>query len=266
MTGRYCLRASAALALLCCAFIVSVQAQTPSGCAVPPPAPKLDASAPINIGLLKLALIRYRCMDYDNEVAATLAEAKAWVAQRAPAVSKPAIVLDIDETALSNWEQIHHNDFGYIRGGSCDLKSTSACGQRDWELSASATALKPTLELYTLAKTIKGKDGAGVAVFFVTGRPEDPFQKSATEWNLRKAGYDGWTKLVMRSEGQPTADFKSKARQAIEAEGYTIVANIGDQFSDLVGEYAERCFKVPNPFYFIPGGTIPEGGLACLRR
>ena len=266
MTGRYCLRASAALALLCCAFTVSAQAQAPSGCAVPPPAPPPAGAAALELRRFKRALIPDPWRGYDNEVAATLAEARAWVAQRAPAVSKPAIVLDIDETALSNWEQIHHNDFGYIRGGPCDLKSTSACGQRDWELSASATALKPTLELYTLAKTIKGRDGAGVAVFFVTGRPEDPFQKSATEWNLRKAGYDGWTRLVMRAEGQPTADFKTKARQAIEAEGYTIVANVGDQLSDLVGEYAERCFKVPNPFYFIPGGTIPEGGLACLRR
>ena len=81
-----------------------------------------------------------------------------------------------------------------------------------------------------------------------------------------KAGYDGWTKLIMRPEGMPTADFKTGARQAIEADGYTIVANVGDQFSDLAGDHAERCFKLPNPFYFIPGGTIPEGGLRCLKR
>lgn len=70
----------------------------------------------------------------------------------------------------------------------------------------------------------------------------------------------------MRRAGQPTADFKSQARQAIEADGHTIIANVGDQLSDLTGGYAERCFKVPNPFYFIPGGTVPDGGLPCLKR
>jgi hypothetical protein len=30
-----------------------------------------------------------------------------------------------------------------------------------------------------------------------------------------------------------------------------IIANLGDQFSDLAGGYAERTFKLPNPFYSI---------------
>ena len=35
----------------------------------------------------------------------------------------------------------------------------------------------------------------------------------------------------------------------LEAEGYTIIGNIGDQLSDLEGGHAERTFKLPNPFY-----------------
>jgi len=27
---------------------------------------------------------------------------------------------------------------------------------------------------------------------------------------------------------------------------------VGDQLSDLSGGHAERTFKVPNPFYFVP--------------
>lgn len=180
MPIRYRLRFFAFLAFAC-AVAGPAAADMPSGCAAPPAAPDFEASGPINLGLLKRALIRYRCTDYDAEVAATLAAATAWVAARAPAVAKPAIVLDIDETALSNWEPIHHNDFGYIPGGTCDLTSKSACGQRDWELSASATVIQPTLDLFALAKTLKGKDGAAVAVFFISGRPEDPVAKSATE-------------------------------------------------------------------------------------
>jgi hypothetical protein len=48
------------------------------------------------------------------------------------------------------------------------------------------------------------------------------------------------------------ADFKAPQRQAIEQEGYSIVANMGDQPSDLEGGFAERTFLLPNPFYRIP--------------
>jgi hypothetical protein len=38
----------------------------------------------------------------------------------------------------------------------------------------------------------------------------------------------------------------------IQEKGYTVVVNIGDQFSDLAGGHTERVFKLPNPYYFIP--------------
>jgi acid phosphatase len=46
--------------------------------------------------------------------------------------------------------------------------------------------------------------------------------------------------------------FKRAERAKIAARGFTIVANVGDQQSDLDGGYAERTFRVPNPFYFLP--------------
>jgi hypothetical protein len=48
------------------------------------------------------------------------------------------------------------------------------------------------------------------------------------------------------------ADFKAPVRAAIEAAGYTIIANMGDQPSDLAGDHAEKAFLLPNPFYRIP--------------
>ena len=49
--------------------------------------------------------------------------------------------------------------------------------------------------------------------------------------------------------------FKSGERKKIQAGGYRIIANVGDQQSDLDGDkdgtYAECPFKMPNPFYFI---------------
>ena len=42
-------------------------------------------------------------------------------------------------------------------------------------------------------------------------------------------------------------------RAGIVAEGYTIVLNVGDQWSDLKGKpEAEFSVKYPNPYYFIP--------------
>ena len=44
-------------------------------------------------------------------------------------------------------------------------------------------------------------------------------------------------------------DFKTPVRAGIEEAGYTIIANIGDQPSDLFGGHAERIYLLPNPFY-----------------
>lgn len=51
----------------------------------------------------------------------------------------------------------------------------------------------------------------------------------------------------------PVAPYKSGARADIEEHFHVaIIASVGDQDSDLAGGHAERAFKVPNPFYFIP--------------
>jgi hypothetical protein len=48
------------------------------------------------------------------------------------------------------------------------------------------------------------------------------------------------------------SDFKAPQRADIEGQGYTIIANMGDQPSDLDGGFAERTYLLPNPFYRIP--------------
>ena len=52
-------------------------------------------------------------------------------------------------------------------------------------------------------------------------------------------------------EPQNIDNFKKQARR-LENRGYTIIASIGDQKSDLAGRHAEMTFKISNPFYFIP--------------
>jgi predicted secreted acid phosphatase len=200
-----------------------------------------------NLGDLKQQITEYkRSGAYDRDVAAVLKKAQAYVERRAPAVHMPALVLDIDETSLSNWPRIEANDYGGSIDGPCNLPA-GPCGLISWEMSAKAEAIAPTLALFNAAKA------KGVTVFFITGRDER--LRAATEMNLHMAGYEGWTQLIMRPAGTSTpsaSDFKAPERAKIAARGFTIIANVGDQPSDLKGGYAERTFLVPDPFYRIP--------------
>ena len=209
----------------------------------------LDRTQPLNIGQLKLQLLDYKyCGGYEQEFAERIAEAKAYIQLRAKQVSKPALVLDIDETSLSNWLQMAQDDFGYINQGACTLKPHEPCGATAWQLEHTAPVLKPTLDLFNTARKLD------VTVFFVTGRSDRPDLRTATANNLKAVGYDGYADLIMRPEdsGGPVRIFKTAARKTIAAQGFTIIANVGDQQSDLDGGYAEQPFKLPNPFYFIP--------------
>ncbi len=93
-----------------------------------------------------------------------------------------------------------------------------------------------------------------MSVFFITGRSES--ERVATERNLRAVGFDNWQKLVMRpaAQGSETIGaYKAVVRGQIAAQGYTLVLNVGDQWSDLKGKpEAEFSVKYPDPFYFIP--------------
>jgi len=202
----------------------------------------------VNVGDAKIAALNYKSSgQYDRDLATVASDAQSWVAQRATAVTRPALVLDIDETSLSNWPVIQRDDFGFIAGGPCDRTANAACGWLAWDQLGIDEAIEPTLALYRSAIAAK------VAIFFITGRPEN--QRAATERNLARVGYTGYSKLYMTPNGShfaSAADFKAPVRAQIEQQGYTIVANMGDQPSDLAGGHAEKTFQLPNPFYRIP--------------
>jgi acid phosphatase len=202
---------------------------------------------PLNIDKIKDVLLAYQAGDYDGDVAAVFAAARAHVERRAGEVSKPALVLDIDETSLSNWSNLKANNFGFIADGACDRLPNGPCGFKAWILQGVAPAIMPALDLFNAAKA------KGVAVFFITGRRDR--ERQATLWNLDRAGYEGWAKLVTRpdDDAHPTVEaYKTEERRKLAEAGYTIIATVGDQQSDLDGGFAECTFKVPNPFYFIP--------------
>ena len=242
-TGRLAASARAAsLALMSVALMTAACTPNP-----PPSAATNTRGEPVNVGMAKLAAVEYHDSgDYMRDLAYAAAPANDWLRQRATQVSRPALVLDVDDTALTNWPVILANDFGRFPAGPC-LLPEGPCGWHAWDLRGQDAPLEPTLQVFQTARSL------GITVFFISGRPES--ERAATERNLRAAGYAGYEQAFFTPDGAQftsLADFKAPTRQKIAAMGYAIIANMGDQMSDLDGGFAEKTFKLPNPFYYIP--------------
>jgi hypothetical protein len=86
--------------------------------------------------------------------------------------------------------------------------------------------------------------------------PDDPDGTAGPEDGLYTkpalASYPAYLTSACGGDACTTIEYKSATRKHIESLGYDIVANFGDQYSDLKGGYADRTFKLPNPNYFLP--------------
>jgi acid phosphatase len=188
---------------------------------------------------------------YYEDIKQVIDDALTYVISRADKVELPAVVLDIDETSLSNWDNIEADDFGFIGGGECPMKPKLACGFPAWIDRAEAIAIGPTRNFFNAMRA------RNIAVFFITGRNDS--QRRVTILNLHHEGFFDWTGLTTRPDDDQRGSivpFKSGERERIESgeaagKPYHIIASIGDQESDLGGGHAECGFKIPNPFYFI---------------
>jgi acid phosphatase len=147
-----------------------------------------------------------------------------------------AIVFDIDETLLTNWQFLRDNDFGVTMAAFVPWAQTS----RD-------AALDPMGKVFAKARAYR------IPIFLISGRPES--LRAATERNLEAAGYWGWAHLFLRPADDHNASvipFKSGVRKMLTEQGREMILNVGDQHSDLEGGYARHAVKLPNPFYYLP--------------
>lgn len=196
--------------------------------------PSVGGAVIPNLSDTKAAITQYHDSgQWAQEKGAVMQRADDWIVFRGKQGGKLAVVLDIDETSLDNWPCMHGMDYGMV----LSVLTT-------WVVGESAEANPAVLHFFQLAKA------NGIAAFFVTGRHEN--LRTFTGENLDKAGYAGYDELVMcpADYTDPSlVPYKSGARATIEQQGYTIIANVGDQQSDLKGGHAEKQFKLPNPMY-----------------
>src|ERR1700733_1872948 len=108
----------------------------PADC--PAPVPNHIPEPPpgtLNVGTIKTLLRDYHDKYYNDDLAAVFDSARKLVEQRASQSKRPALVLDIDETSLTNWPNLAADDFGFVAGGSCDVLPAGPCGFNRWILS-----------------------------------------------------------------------------------------------------------------------------------
>ncbi|MYX31289.1 Secreted acid phosphatase [Streptomyces sp. SID8381] len=164
---------------------------------------------------------------------------------------KPAVVFDIDDTLLLSLDYEKKNNYGY--------------NSATWAAYVDQ-ANRP--EVFGSPELVRYAAKKGVAVFYNSGLSEA--QRTAAVQNLKKVGADvnlDAGHMFLKDAANPpaylkdcatpgawkctTVQFKSGTRKHIEDLGYDIVANFGDQYSDLDGGYADRTYKLPNPTYFV---------------
>jgi hypothetical protein len=185
--------------------------------------------------------------NYAKQLGEIESKARSYLEHAGAHAAKPAIVLDVDDTSLLTYNYELEVGFNY----------SSATNQKYLDTKDMA----PVFGMDGLANWAADH---GYTVFWITGRPEA--QRADTVGNLTAVGYRApadTAHLYLKNPANPpaylpcgatctTIDYKSGTRAHIESLGYTIVANFGDQYSDLSGGHAQRSYKLPNPMYYLP--------------
>jgi predicted secreted acid phosphatase len=187
--------------------------------------------------------------NYAKQMKRIVASAERYLAAAAHRhhAGKRAIVLDIDDTLLNSYDYEIAEQFGYTPASNLV-----------WVNAAAFPAV------FYMPQLVQFAASHGYAIFFITGRPQS--QTAATITDLTSAGYAAPQAghLFLKPPAPPsylncanpssctTTEYKSGTRKHISSLGYSIVADFGDQYSDLLGGDAGHQVKIPNPMYYIP--------------
>ena len=190
---------------------------------------------PVNLSIARGEVKQYyESGKFDEELTQVITEAKQKF-DKAEFTDSSVVIFDVDETALDNYGLAEQMGFGYVY----ELN-------KQWNAEMKAPAIPKVKELYDFLLS------KGSKIIFLTGRNFPEYK--ATYDNLKLAGYTVFDTLItqMNNEREMTAkDFKSKKRMELTKNGYDIIGTVGDQWSDLEGEYHGIQVKIPNYLYLI---------------
>ena len=210
---------------------------TVAACATPAPAPAAKSPAhdpQRDLGLLWVKhAAEYQAVAKQVYRSATMAlpgfvADKSWSAmpgQQDAADLPPAVILDVDETVVSNvdFQLTFERPFANqkLDSWSASVPSTPVPGVRDFVEAARA---------------------AGVTVFFLTNRPCEPIagnddpcpQKQTTIDDIREAGIPVEKEFISLSGEQPGWDREKLVRREVIARDYRVIMLIGDDLGDFV--------------------------------
>lgn len=176
----------------------------------------------------------YEGGQFDEELDQIIADAKMKFS-KVEVKQNSAVIFDVDDTALLNYELSKKMGFGYVRDIVDKLVS-----------NAKVPAIHQVRDLYKylLSRNVK--------IVFLTGRYN--YEYDYTFRNLINEGYSKFDTLIVRKpeeEKLSAIEFKSNIRTALTQQGYEIIGNVGDQWSDLDGPYSGIKIKIPNYLYEI---------------
>ena len=192
-------------------------------------------SVPVNLQLAKKNIMSYyESGRYSNDLKNIISNAEDEI-NKIKLQTNSAVVFDVDETSLSNYESIKKIYFGY------DPEKWN-----NWINEAKAPAIPEVKQFYDFVKLKK------IKVIFLSSRKSS--QYDVTYRNLKHVGYIEFDTLILKDSSNSnltSIEFKSKQRELLSQKGYDIIADIGDQESDLEGKYHGIQIKLPNYLYII---------------
>jgi predicted secreted acid phosphatase len=114
----------------------------------------------------------------------------------------------------------------------------------DIDNTSLATHYEPGTAVARVLKFVKHAHRHDVAILFNTARSGDPLENARAD--LESAGFPV-TKVCGRRPGERSAHSKQRCRRHFIAQGFRIVANIGNRHTDFSGEknYG-RAFRLPS--------------------
>ena len=190
---------------------------------------------PVNLTISKEEVKQYyESGKFDEELNKVIEDAKEKFS-KVNFKKNSVVIFDVDETALNNYGLAEQMGFGYVYEMN-----------KQWNADLKAPAIPQVKELYDflLAK--------GVKIIFLTGRNFSEYD--VTYQNLVNAGYTFFDTLITQIGDETkmkAKDFKSGRRVWLTGQGYEIIGTVGDQWSDLEGEYHGIQVKIPNYLYLI---------------